>query len=210
MLPFLLSGLSLGLAAGLSPGPLLALVVAQTLRHGAKEGVKVAFAPVLSDVPVVLLSLLVMSRFSGFGSALAWMSIAGAVFVAYLGYESFRVSPVDLTGGQAAPRSLAKAVAVNLLNPHVYLFWAAAGAPMVLKGLQRQDGAAAGFIGGFYLCLVGSKVLLAILIGRSRNALSGRGYVVIMRMLGLLLFALALWMLVNGTRDLRAAQSLPR
>lgn len=209
MLPFLLSGLSLGLAAGLSPGPLLALVIAQTLRHGAKEGVKVAFAPVLSDVPVVLLSLFVTSRFSGLGSALAWMSIVGGVFVAYLGYESFRVAPADLTGGQTAPRSFAKAVAVNLLNPHVYLFWAAAGAPMVLKGLKRPDGAAFAFIGGFYFCLVGSKVLLAIFIGRSRDALTGRGYVITMRLLGLLLFAMAIWMLVDGARDVQSIANGP-
>lgn len=200
MLPFLLSGLSLGLAAGLSPGPLLALVIAQTLRHGVMEGVKVAFAPVFSDVPVVLLSLFVMSRVSGFASALAWISIAGGIFVAYLGFESFRVLPADFAGSQAAPRSLAKAVAVNLLNPHVYLFWTAVGAPMVLKGMNRPGGAAFAFIGGFYVCLVGSKVLLAFLIGRSRNVLTGRGYVFTMRILGIMLFAMAIWMVsaANG------------
>jgi threonine/homoserine/homoserine lactone efflux protein len=204
VLPFLLSGLSLGLAAGLSPGPLLALVISQTLRHGAREGIKVAFAPLLSDIPIVLLCLFALSRVSSLGSTLAWVSVAGAVFVAYLGYESFRSPGIEAKGHPAAPRSLAKAVAVNLLNPHVYLFWAAVGAPLILKGLGRTDGAAFAFIGGFYVSLVGSKVLLAILLSRSRNALAGRGYAVTVRLVGAALFAMAAWMLWNGVRDLTA------
>lgn len=36
----LLSALLLGLYAGLSPGPLMALLLAQTLRHGPREGFK--------------------------------------------------------------------------------------------------------------------------------------------------------------------------
>ncbi|NWF85643.1 MAG: LysE family transporter [Bryobacteraceae bacterium] len=188
----------------MSPGPLLALVISQTLRHGAREGIKVAFAPLLSDIPIVLLCLFALSRVSSLGSTLAWVSVAGAVFVAYLGYESFRAPGIEVKGYPAAPRSLAKAVAVNLLNPHVYLFWAAVGAPLILKGLGRTDGAAFTFIGGFYVSLVGSKVLLAMLLSRSRNALAGRSYAVTVRLVGAALFAMAAWMLWNGVRDLTA------
>ncbi len=202
MLPFLLSGLSLGLAAGISPGPLLALVITQTLRHGLKEGVRVSFAPILSDVPIVLLCLFVLSRVAGFESALGWISVVGGAFVGYLGYESFRASRLDLSGDEPSARSLAKAVAVNLLNPHVYLFWATVGGPMVLSGLKRTDGAAFAFLGGFYGCLVGSKVLVAILVSRSRRVLAGRGYLAVMRLLGVLLWAMAVWMIVVGVMEL--------
>ena len=40
-----LSGGLFGLAAELSPGPLLVLVIQQTLRYGTSEGLKVAGAP---------------------------------------------------------------------------------------------------------------------------------------------------------------------
>jgi threonine/homoserine/homoserine lactone efflux protein len=46
-----LSGAALGLSAGVTPGPLLALVIAQTLTHGPREGGKVALAPLLTDAP---------------------------------------------------------------------------------------------------------------------------------------------------------------
>ena len=57
----LMSGMLLGLSAGLSPGPMLTLVVSQTLRHGIQEGVKVAFAPLLTDTPIVIACLLFLS-----------------------------------------------------------------------------------------------------------------------------------------------------
>ncbi|MEI6633029.1 MAG: hypothetical protein WCP22_04325 [Chlamydiota bacterium] len=58
---FLGVGVVLGLSAGLSPGPLLALVVSQTLAHGVREGVKVAFVPLVTDLPVILIALFVLA-----------------------------------------------------------------------------------------------------------------------------------------------------
>jgi threonine/homoserine/homoserine lactone efflux protein len=197
---FLLSGLSLGAAAGISPGPLLALLVSQTLRHGFREGAKVAAAPLLSDAPVVLLCLLAIQRAEGLGSAAAWVSMLGGCFVAYLGYDCLRAPGVAASGGPEAPRSLAKAVTVNLLNPHVYLFWAAVGAPMLLQGIQRRDGSALAFVVGFYAGVVGSKLTVAGLVHRSRQALAGRGYLWTMRIMGILLLGIAAWMLMSGVR----------
>ncbi len=204
VLPFLLSGLSLGIAAGASPGPLLALVISQTLRHGLREGLRVAVAPVVSDVPIVLLCFFVLSKVSGLGPALAWVFLLGGAFVGYLGCEALRAPDPELGEKSAGPHSLSKAVLVNLLNPHVYLFWAAVGAPMLLKGFERSNGAAVAFAGGFYTCLVGSKVLIAILVSRTRSVLRGPAYRFVMRLLGVLLLGVAAWMLTSGIAGLAA------
>ncbi|UCD33501.1 MAG: hypothetical protein JSV38_06465 [Desulfobacterales bacterium] len=47
-------GVMFGLSAGFAPGPLLTLVITQTLRHGIKEGILTASAPVLTDAPIIL------------------------------------------------------------------------------------------------------------------------------------------------------------
>ena len=47
MFTALASGMLLGFSAGLSPGPMLTLVLAQTLRHGSREGCKIALTPLL-------------------------------------------------------------------------------------------------------------------------------------------------------------------
>lgn len=58
----LLAGLLLGLAAGLAPGPMLALTVTQSLRHGARAGLRVAMAPLLTDLPIIAAMLLALDE----------------------------------------------------------------------------------------------------------------------------------------------------
>jgi len=45
---------SLGLAGGLAPGPLTALVITRALRYGPRAGAVVALAPVLTDGPLLI------------------------------------------------------------------------------------------------------------------------------------------------------------
>ena len=61
MIGLISAGLVYGLSAGFSPGPLMALVISQTLKHGIREGAKVAMAPLITDLPIILVSLLVLT-----------------------------------------------------------------------------------------------------------------------------------------------------
>ncbi len=70
MLKVLLAGGALGLAAGFAPGPLLTMVISQTISHGFREGVKTAFSPIITDLPIVLVSTLLVSGFYGLKSVL--------------------------------------------------------------------------------------------------------------------------------------------
>ncbi len=42
----LISGLVFGLSGGLTPGPLLALIITQSLRYGPREGIRIAIAKI--------------------------------------------------------------------------------------------------------------------------------------------------------------------
>jgi threonine/homoserine/homoserine lactone efflux protein len=196
---YLLSGCLLGLAAGLAPGPLLTLVIGDSLQHGGRAGVKVALSPLLSDLPVVAITLLTVERLSRFTPVLAGISTLGGLLVLIIGYRTFRTQPMSLpTTAPAASRALAKGVAVNLLSPHPWLFWFSVGAPLLLKAAAESIPAAVGFVAIFYLLLVGSKLLLAQLVGRWRGVLSGKGYLLTMRCLGLLLMVFALLLFRDG------------
>lgn len=67
---FLFMGLVLGLSAGLAPGPLLTLVVSETLRHHVGAGIRVALAPLISDLPIVLVSVGILSTMADFEAVL--------------------------------------------------------------------------------------------------------------------------------------------
>ena len=54
------------------------------------------------------------------------------------------------------------------------------------------------FICSFYTVLVGSKILLAILVGKSRSFLGGNVYIYTMRFLGLVLCVLAFVLFGDG------------
>jgi threonine/homoserine/homoserine lactone efflux protein len=200
MLPYLISGLTLGLAAGLSPGPLLAFLVTQTVRHGLREGWKVALAPLLSDSPIVAATLVAVGRLSASNLMLALISGAGGLYLIWLGIESATAREVRVSGAPSSPHSIRRSVAINFLNPHVYVFWSAVGAPATLLAYETRPAWAVTFLAAFYVALCGSKIVLAALIHRSRGVLAGLRYQRTLRLLGLLLVCLGVWLLWEGVR----------
>jgi threonine/homoserine/homoserine lactone efflux protein len=190
-----------GLSAGFSPGPLLALVISQTLRYGVREGAKAAMAPLLTDLPIILLSLLVLRPLSDSRIALGFISMAGGLFVLYLAYGCFRATRLDVADSRhKGPHSLSQGAAVNALNPHPYLFWLTVGGPAIIKAWEAYPLSAIAFVTVFSGCIVGSKVLVAIIVGRSKQILSGKGYGYIMRVLGLMLLFFALLLFEDGLK----------
>tara|TARA_B100000614_G_C14462917_1_gene459183 strand:+ start:76 stop:678 length:603 start_codon:yes stop_codon:yes gene_type:complete len=191
-------GLVLGLSAGLAPGPLLTLVVSETLAHDMRAGIRVALAPLISDLPIVAVTMVVLAGLSQFNTVLGIISLVGGAVILKMGWAGLKTSGVTLDYSDKAPRSLSKGVLVNVLSPHPYLFWISVGGPAVTRAWQISPGAAVGFVFLFYLLLVGSKVMLAVLVGRSRSFLSGRGYIWTMKALGLMLCILALFLVKEG------------
>ena len=88
----------------------------------------------------------------------------------------------------------------NLLNPHPYLFWFVIGAPKLIEAAQVNWMTAAAFISGLYVCLIGAKILVALLVGRSRAFLKSRGYVYVNRILGAVLACFSIFFLRDGIR----------
>jgi threonine/homoserine/homoserine lactone efflux protein len=200
MFEFLGAGTLLGLAAGFSPGPLQVLVISETLRHNIKAGIKVSIAPLITDVPIILISLLILSRLAGFQPVLGCISIFGGVFILYLSYESLKTKGVELNLSSASSNSFRKGVITNALNPHPYIFYTTVGAPIIFKSINQSILSTVLFVGSFLLLLVGSKILLALVVERSRSFLQGAFYIWAMRTLGALLFFFSLILFRDGLR----------
>ena len=203
MIAFLSVGVALGLYAGFSPGPLLTLVISQTIKHGPKEGVKVAVAPIITDFPIILVSTLVLVRLSNYKSILGVISILGGIFLVYLAYVSMRTKGVKVNIDEEVPYSFMKGAIVNALNPHPYVFWVTIGAPIIIKSLAESYIAPVLFVGSFFGCLIGSKVLLVVIAGKSRHFLTGRSYLYIMRALGIVLLFFAFVLFKDGLHLLK-------
>jgi threonine/homoserine/homoserine lactone efflux protein len=199
---FLFSGLIFGLVAGISPGPLLTLVISETLRHNMKAGIAIAIAPVLTDLPIVIASVFILTKVSDLHLILGTISMAGALFIGYLAYESIRTKGIEADTSDSGAKSLNRGVIANFLNPHPYLFWIAVGAPTVLKAYRTNTLSAVLFISSFYLFLVGSKVLLAMLADRSRTFLKSSAYIYTVKSLGVILLLMAVFFIKDGLKYL--------
>ncbi|MHC5111955.1 MAG: LysE family translocator, partial [Planctomycetota bacterium] len=179
---FLVAGCVFGVAGGFSPGPTTTLVVSQTLRFGVLDGMKVAIAPALTDAPIILVSVLLVGQLQRFQPVLGVITLLGASFLFYLAYESLRVSGIEIDETAVVePRSISKGFMANLLNPHPYLFWFVIGAPKLIEAHQIGWTTAVAFMAGLYSCLIGAKILVAYLVGRSRTFLKSRGYIFVNR-----------------------------
>jgi threonine/homoserine/homoserine lactone efflux protein len=199
-LSYLLSGALLGLSAGITPGPILVLVITETLAGSVWNGVKVALAPLLTDAPIILVSVLILSQLSHFETVPGVVALVGGLFLLYLGYESITAKAPDTENTGPRRGSLKKGVLTNYLNPNPYLFWVTVGTPLVLKGSETSYLNPTLFIVGFFFCIIGSKIGVAILTSRFKGFLRSRAYEIAMKLLGGALVLFALLFLREGLR----------
>ena len=198
MIHYLTIGTILGLSAGLAPGPLLALVVSETILHDIRAGIKVALAPLVTDPPIILLTVFILSRLSGFHGILGVISLVGGCLVMGMGIQGLKAKGLEFDIQKARPRSLLKGILVNFLSPHPYLFWLSVGSPIMTRANDQHIFMAAAFVISFYVLLIGSKIVLAVLVGKSKTFLKGRAYIYTMKFLGLALCALAIFLFKDG------------
>jgi len=194
----------MGLTSGLSPGPLLTLVVTASLRSGLAGGLRVALAPLITDLPIIAISVLVIGNLPL--QVLRWVGTAGGLVVVWLGIETLRSSrQATLPKGADTPgdpnRELWRGVLVNFLNPHPYLFWATVGGPALVRSWRISPWYTLAFVLSFYVMLIGSKVVIAWLISSQAGLLSLVWYRRVLAALGLVLLlmgGLLIWQVWAG------------
>ena len=191
-------GFLLGTPAGFSPGPMLVLVISESLRNGVRAGAKVAFIPLITDIPLLIFSGIFFTKISNIKTLIGLISIIGSVFLFYLGRKSFRIEDSTIQKYYNHKILLKELIILNFLNPNPYLFWFTVGAPLMVRSFDQSPISGISFLLGFYIGLVGSKFCLALITGKSRNFLQDFWYKLIMKFLGLSLIGLSIYILIDG------------
>jgi threonine/homoserine/homoserine lactone efflux protein len=177
VLTFLLLGAGIGFVSGVSPGPVLTLVVTETLKGGWLRGAAVAAGPLLADGPIVILAIAVTNQLPPtFEPAI---SAVGGVFLLYLAVTAaINTRRATLpTGSRLAARGgLVTGLLARALGPHPYLFWFLVGGPTLVEAEQIGWYAVGAFLIGYYATIVGSNVGLALALHRWIGLLSLRVY----------------------------------
>lgn len=189
MLTYLLQGLTLGFAAGAQPGPFQAFLINQSITRGSRKTVLMGFAPLISDGPIVVAALLLLSQVPGwFQQAL---QIVGGLFVLYLAYSAYRTwRNFDADVPPVLPsrnNDLFRAATMNLLSPGPYIFWSTVIGPLVIEAWGVSFWSAAALVGVFYAAMISLNIVLILLFGQAARF----GNQVRRTMLGLSVLALA-------------------
>lgn len=189
MLTYLLQGLTLGFAAGAQPGPFQAFLISQSISRGWRKTLLMGLAPLVSDGPIVIVTLLLLSQVSDwFQRAL---QIVGGLFVLYLAYSAYRAWKTFETDIPSALPSrnndLLRAATMNLLSPGPYIFWSTVIGPLVIQAWDVSVWSAVLLVGIFYTAMLSLNMILIILFGQTARF----GNQVRKAMLGLSVLALA-------------------
>ena len=205
MLTFFVLGAGIGLVAGVSPGPVLTLVVAETLKGGWLRGAAVAAGPLLADGPIILLAVGVLAQLPP--GLVPAISVIGGCFLLYLavtvGMHGRRAS---LPRGQRlrARGGFVTGLLARGLSPHPYLFWFLVGGPTLIRASQSDWWTAATFLVGYYSTVVGSNVGLALVLHRWIGLLSDRIYRGLLLVSSLILAAYGAVLVAYGVDEARA------
>ncbi len=165
-LSYALQAAALGLSAAASPGPFQAYLISQALRLGWKRALPAAFAPLISDGPILVLVLFILTRLPpGF---LRVLQTGGAFFIIYLAWKSwqaFRAFQPQQSKSSAGEerQNVFQAALMNFLNPNPYIFWSVVAGPMLIAGWNLSPINGIAFLLGFYLVMVLALALLIFL-----------------------------------------------
>lgn len=199
MLATALQGFSLGFAAGSSPGPFQAFLLSEAVQRGWRQSLPLSLAPLLSDGPIIALTVLLLSRMPD--SFLAALQIAGGLFILYLAWTAFttwRSNQLAAPDSTKRP-SLLKGALMNMLNPGPWLFWGTVGAPLIISGWRTNPLVGGSFLFFFYLSMTATNVALIVLFASLGNA-GGRFRHGLLALSVLALGGFGVYQLVSGLR----------
>ena len=176
MLIYLIQGIGYGFAAAMQPGPFQTYVISQALSRGWRRTLPAVLAPLISDGPIILLALLVLSQLPD--SLASILHLASGLFVLYLARDAL-ISWRDTGSGNSetgsstptlAHQSLLKAAVMNVLSPGPYVYWSLVAGPILLESWRQASGNGIGFLLGFYLAMLGGLVGIVLMFGAARQS----------------------------------------
>lgn len=212
-----LSAWAIGFSGAMIPGPMLAMVLSESLG-GRLWG---ALGIVLGHVLLEAALLLALAK--GAGGVLrrpgvaAFVGVVGGALLAYMGgsvVTSVLRDPGGMAGAAAATPLPAGPVLAGVIvsgsNPSWIMWWSAVGIGYVALALQRGPAGLVAFYTGHTLADWVWYAAVAVLVISGRNFLTGGAYAWIIGGCGALLVGFGLFFVSLGVRQARAIALSPR
>ncbi len=171
MIYYLLLGMTYAFAAAIQPGPFQSYLISQTLSNGWRHTLPAACAPLLSDGPIIVLVVILLSHIPGW--FINVLQCAGGVFLFYLALNALKAwrdyNTESVIDSSSSRQSVMQAVVVNFLNPSPYLGWSLVMGPLLLKGWRETPVNGIALLAGFYISMIVSLMGIILLFAFAKT-----------------------------------------
>jgi threonine/homoserine/homoserine lactone efflux protein len=172
MLYFISQGAGLGLTAALIPGVVHTYMMNQTLLHGLRRSIVVMAAPLVADIPLIIITTLLLDQLPD--AVVRALQIAGGLFILWLAWGAWRLSQANplfqVSQADSASRGIFfSALLINWLNPAPYIFWGTVNGPLLAEALEQSALHGLAFLAAFYIPLCGMIGLVGLFFNRLRH-----------------------------------------
>jgi len=204
-----LPAFAIALTGAATPGPLLALVIAQVLAGGFAAVLFILLGHAVLELGFVGLFALGFSRLLRGRAVQAALSLVGGAVLLWMGFDLFRHAAevsLALAGGSAMPWwvLVGAGAGVSLANPYFTGWWATVGAGQIAALQLRKKHEFLVFWIGHEMGDAAWYVLVAAMLTAGRMMLTDAAYRGLLYGCSLVMAALGLGFIAAGVRRLRA------
>jgi len=168
---YLIFGITYGFSSAIMPGPFITYLFSISLSQGFRRTLPAVFAPLLTDGPIALLVLLILTQLPVW--IIQVLRFSGGIFILYLAFIAWKAwknyNPKLTFENKSGQNNLFRAALVNLLNPGPYLGWSLVLGPLFLKGWNEQPLNGLILLISFYSTMILTFIGTILLFSAARN-----------------------------------------
>lgn len=192
---------TIGLSGALAPGPLLATVVYESARRGAKSVPLIVLGHGLLEIVMVGVIALGISRFINNPFLLKVISFLGVVILLYFGLKmflsTFKLSLEGKSFQEKSSNLLLTGITMSLANPYWTIWWLTIGLGLILSAQKLGLLGISIFFMGHILADLGWYSFISFSINKGRKFISLKIYQGTIAICALTLIGFAFWFAIN-------------
>lgn len=196
-----LSALALGAGFGVngsvSPGPMMTLLVSETLTNGIKSSWRVAIASLISDPIAIFVAILTLNAVPDWTIGL--IAFLGAAMLFRIAWGQLKTKATDFETQDRPRISLFDIWATNATNPNLWIYAFTVNGLLITQFWKKGGLALTGtYVLAFYGTMIACNLTIAAILGSTRKLFSPKALVVVNRVLGVALILLAIGFVYTG------------
>ena len=194
-----------GFSGAMMPGPLLAVGIAETPRHGWRTGPIISTGHAVAEVFVVAVLLMGVITFAEDSVVTKWIGVIGGAALLLMG-SAMALDVVrnrinygdDLMRGKSSRRLAGEGITATLSNPYWFVWWATIGLALLVDSKRFGIVGPVTFYFGHILSDFVWYTAVSFLLWRGKRLFMGRGLKALMLACAAFMLYLGILFIYNG------------